>query len=179
MKYFYRDDLHLIEDGYEKLAKTISVSLLKITPNNQIILIWNILLSVKLLVSHPFWTPICHLSESDRKENILNRRNIFIVKPIKCSIQEVLAESFATPNVLAVDVLRTSQYCSVRLSRQQKLKSATYVNTSLSEEKTEVIMNVERGGVERKTSNLSGWTVKISRFKWHDFCGNFFFFFFF
>ena len=39
MKYFYRDDLHLIEDGYEKLAKTISVSLLKITPNNQIILI--------------------------------------------------------------------------------------------------------------------------------------------
>ena len=39
MKYFYRDHLHLIEDGYEKLAKTISVSLLKITPNNQITLI--------------------------------------------------------------------------------------------------------------------------------------------
>ena len=35
-------------------------------------------------------------------------------------------------------------------------------------------MNVERRGVENKTSNLCGLTVKISRFKGHDFCGNFF-----
>ena len=118
-----------------------------------------------------------HLSESDRKENIPNRRNIFTVKPIKCLIQEVLAESFATPNVLAVDVLRTSQYCSVRLSRQQELKSATYVNTSLPEVKAEIIMNVEQGVVENKTLNSCGLTVKTSRFQGHDFCRNCFFIF--
>ena len=28
MKYFYRDHLHLIEEGYEKLSKTISISLM-------------------------------------------------------------------------------------------------------------------------------------------------------
>ena len=102
------------------------------------------------------------LSESDQKENIRNRRNIFIVKPIKCSIQEVLAESFAAPNVLTADVVRTPQYCSARLSRQQELKSASYVNTSLPEEKAEIIMNVEQGGVENKTLNLCGLTVKAS-----------------
>ena len=35
MKYFYRDHLHLIEEGYEKLAKTISVSLLNAYPYTQ------------------------------------------------------------------------------------------------------------------------------------------------
>ena len=105
-----------------------------------------------------------YLSENDRKESIPNRRNIFIVKLIKCSIQEVLTESFAAPNVLTVDVVRTPQYCSARLSRQQELKSASYVNTSLPEEKAEIIMNVERGGVENKTSNSCGLTVKTSLF---------------
>ena len=54
------------------------------------------------------------------------------------------------------------------------MKSASYVNTSPPEEKTEIFMNVERGGVENKTSNSCGLTVKTSRFKRHDFCGNFF-----
>ena len=40
-------------------------------------------------------------------------------------------------------------------------------------------MNVERGGVKRKTSDLCGWMVKISRFKGHHFCGVFFIFYFF
>ena len=35
MKYFYRDQLHLIEEGYKKLAKTISVSLLNVHPYTQ------------------------------------------------------------------------------------------------------------------------------------------------
>ena len=90
------------------------------------------------------------------------------MKPIKCSIQEVVAESFAAQNVLTVDVVRTPLHCSARLSKQHELKSASYVNTSPPEEKAEIIMNVERGGVENKTSN-SG----------HDFCGNFFHFYIF
>ena len=41
MKYFYRDHVHLIEEGYEKLSKTISISLMyacsyRMTPNNLI-----------------------------------------------------------------------------------------------------------------------------------------------
>ena len=32
MKYFYRDLLHLIEEGYEKLSKTISISLIYACP---------------------------------------------------------------------------------------------------------------------------------------------------
>ena len=99
------------------------------------------------------------------------------MKPSKCSIQEILAQSFAAPNILTVGVVRISQYCSARFSRQQELKSASYVNTSLPEEKAEIIMNVERGGVENKTSNSCGLTVKTSQFKGHDFCGNFFFLF--
>ena len=115
----------------------------------------------------------CHLSESNRKENIPNRRNIFIVKLIKCSIQEVVAESFAAQNVLRVDIVRTPQHCSARLSKQHELKSASYVNISPPEEKAEIFMNVERGA-ENKTSNSCGLTVKTSRFKRHDFYGNFF-----
>ena len=97
-----------------------------------------------------------HLSENDRKENIPNRRNIFIVKPIKCSIQEVIAESFAAQNLLTVDFVRTPQHYSARLSKQHELKSERYVNTSLPEKKTEIIMNVEREGMENKTSNSCG-----------------------
>ena len=52
-----------------------------------------------------------HLSERDRKKNITNKRNIFTVKPIKCSIQEVVAESFAAPNIPTVDVARS--LCSI------------------------------------------------------------------
>ena len=32
MKYFYRDHLHLIEEGYEKLSKTLSISLMHACP---------------------------------------------------------------------------------------------------------------------------------------------------
>ena len=96
------------------------------------------------------------------------------MKPIKCSIQKFAAESFAAQNVLTVDVVRTPLHCSARLSKQHELKSASYVNTSPPEEKAEIIMNVERGGVENKTSNSCGLTVKTSRFKGHDFCGKFF-----
>ena len=39
-------------------------------------------------------------------------------------------------------------------------------------------MNLEREGVENKTSYSYGLTVKTSRFKGNDFCGIFFFFFF-
>ena len=53
----------------------------------------------------PFHKPL--LSEGDRQEKITNKRNIFTVKPIKRSIQEVVAESYAVPNVLAVEVVRT------------------------------------------------------------------------
>ena len=126
----------------------------------------------------PSKTPILerHLSESNQKENIPNRRNIFIVKLIKCSIQEVVAESFAAQNVLRVDIVRTPQHCSKRLSKQHELKSASYVNTSPPEEKVEIIMNVERGA-ENKTSNLCGLTVKTSRFKGNDFAVVFFHFY--
>ena len=78
------------------------------------------------------------------------------------------------PIVLVVDVVRTPQYCSARLSRQQELKSANYVNTCSPQEKAEIIMNVEQRDVENKTSSLCGLPVKTSRFKRHDFCGNLF-----
>ena len=181
-KYFYRDHFHLIEEGYEKLAKTIRVSLLNAYPYTQDNAKQSDYPHLKhsAICEAPSKPPILvpFLSESDRNENIHNRRNIFMVKPIKCSIQEVLAELFAALNVLTVDVVRTRQYCSARLSRQQELKSASYVNTSLPEEKAEIIMNVERGRVDNKTSNSCGLTVKTSQFKGHDFCGNFFFFIF-
>ena len=114
------------------------------------------------------------LSESDRKEKITNKRNIFTVKPIKHSIQEVVAESYAVPNVLVVEVVRTPQLCSARLSIQQELKSANYVNTCPPQDKAEIIMNLEPRDVENKTSDLCGLQVKTSRFKRHDFCGNLF-----
>ena len=132
MKYFYRDHLHLIEEGYEKLAKTISVSLLNAYPYTQD----NAKQSNYRHLKHsaicevPSKPPILepHLSKSDRKENIPNRRNIFIVKPIKCSIQEVVAESFAAQNLLTVDVVRTAQHCSTRFSRQQEIPTQAPLN---------------------------------------------------
>ena len=120
----------------------------------------------------PFQEPLS--SESDRKEKITNKRNIFTVKPIKRSIQEVVAESYAVPNVLAVEVVRTPRLCSARLSIQQELKSANYVNTCPPQDKAEIIMNLEPRDVENKTSDLCGLQVKTSRFKRHDFCGNLF-----
>ena len=140
----------------------------RITPNNQITLLGNI-------CEAPSKPPILelHLSESYRKENIPNGRNIFIVKPIKCSIQEVVAESIAAQNIPTVDIVRTPQHCSARFSRQQQLKSASYVKRSPSEEKAEIIMIMEQGGVENKISNSCGLTVKTSRFKRRNFCGNF------
>ena len=120
----------------------------------------------------PFQEPLS--SESHRKEKITNKRNIFTVKPIKHSIQEVVAESYAVPNVLAVEVVRTPQLCSARLSIQQELKSANYVNTCPPQDKAEIIMNLEPRDVENKISDLCGLQVKTSRFKRHDFCGNLF-----
>ena len=73
-----------------------------------------------------------------------------------------------------MEVVRTPQHCSARLSRQQESKSANYVNTCPPQEKVEIIMNVEPRVVENKTSDLCGLPVKTSRFKRHDFCGNLF-----
>ena len=120
----------------------------------------------------PFQEPL--LSESDRKEKIANKINIFTLKPIKRSIQKVVAESYAVPNVLVVEVVRTPQLCSARLSIQQELKSANYVNTCSPQDKVEIIMNLEPRDVENKTSDLCGLQVKTSQFKRHDFCGNLF-----
>ena len=64
-----------------------------------------------------------HLSMGNQKENITNKRNIFTVKPIKCSIQEVATDSFAAMNVMTMDVVRTPRCCSARLTRQLELKS--------------------------------------------------------
>ena len=109
LKYFYRGHLHLSEEGYEKLAKTISVSLLNTHPYTQDNAKQSNYPPLKhsTICEAPSKPPILdsHLSESDRKENIPNRRNIFIVKPIKWLIQEVVAESFAAQNVLTVDVM--------------------------------------------------------------------------
>ena len=103
MKYFCRDHLHLIEEGYEKLAKTISVSLLNAHPYTHDNAKQSNYPPLKhsTICEAPSKPPILdsHLPESDRKENIPNRTNIFIVKPIRCSIQEVVAESFAAQNV--------------------------------------------------------------------------------
>ena len=71
-----------------------------------------------------------------------------------------MAESYAVPNVLAVEVVRALQHCLARLSRQQELKSASYVNTCPPQEKVEIIINVELSDVETKTSNLCGLPVK-------------------
>ena len=120
MMYFHRDHLHLIEEGYEKLCKTISISLMhahtySMTPKNLITFRWNILLSLKLLLSHPFKSPF---ARGRPEEKITNKRNIFTVKPIKRSLQEVVTESYAVPNVLALEVVRTPKPCSAKLSRQ-------------------------------------------------------------
>ena len=85
-----------------------------------------------------------------------------------------MAKSYPVPNVLAVEVVRTPQLCSARLSRQQELKSANYVNMCPPQDKPEIIMNVEPRDVENKTSDLCGLPVKTSRFERHDFCGNLF-----
>ena len=119
----------------------------------------------------PFQEPL--LSESDRKEKITNKINIFTVKPIKPSIQEVVAESYAVPNVLAVEVVRTPQLCSASLSIHQELKSANYVNTCPPQDKAEIFMNLEPRDVENKT-DLCELQVKTSQLKRHDFCGNLF-----
>ena len=90
MKYFYRDHLHLIEEGYEKLSKTISISLMYACPCIQDdakqpyyppLKHSNIFEAPS---EPPFWEPL--LSEGDRKEKITNKINIFTVKPIKRSI---------------------------------------------------------------------------------------------
>ena len=73
-----------------------------------------------------------------------------------------MAESYAVPNVLAVEVVRTPQLRSARLSIKQELKSASYVNTRPPKDKAEIIMNLEPRGVENKTSNLCGLQVKTS-----------------
>ena len=137
----------------------------RMTPNNLITLRWNILLSLKLLVSQPFESPF--FSRATGKEKITNKRNIFTIKPIKHSVQEVVAESYAVPNALAVEVVTTPKLCSARLSRQQELKSANYVNTCPPQDKPEIIMNVEPRDVENKTSDLCGLPVKTSRFERH------------
>ena len=108
----------------------------------------------------PFHKPL--LSESNRKEKTTNKRNIFTVKLIKRSIQKVVAESYAVPSVLTVEVVRTPQLRSARLSIQQELKSASYVNTCPPQDKAEIIMNLEPRGVENKTSNLCRLQVKTS-----------------
>ena len=110
----------------------------------------------------PFQEPL--LSESDRKEKITNKRNIFTVKPIKRSIQEVMAESYAVPNVLVVEVVRTPQLCSARLNIQQELKSANYYNTCPPQDKVEIIMNLEPRDVGNKTSDLRGLQVLLLLF---------------
>ena len=122
MKYFYRDHLYLIEEVYEKLSKTISISLMYAC------------LYIQDEAKQSYYPPLKHstileapseppfqeplLCESDRKEKITNKRNIFTVKPIKRSIQEVVTESYAVPNVLALEVVRTPKPCSAKLSRQ-------------------------------------------------------------
>ena len=102
----------------------------------------------------PFQEPL--LSKGNPKEKITNKRNIFTVKPIKCSIQEVVAESYAVPNVLAVEVARTLQLCSARLSIQE-LKSANYVNTCPPQDKAEIIINLEPTDVENKKNIRLVW----------------------
>lgn len=83
------------------------------------------LLKYSAICEAPSKPPIqeSNLSQGDRKENITNKRNIFTVKLIKCSIQEVAAKLFTMLNILAVDVTRSPQYCQARLSKQQELTS--------------------------------------------------------
>ena len=166
MKYFYRYHLHLIEEGYEKLSKTISISLMYTCPYIQDDAKQSYYPPLKHSAileapsEPPFQEPL--LSESNRKEKITNKRNIFTVKLIKRSIQKVVAESYAVPSVLTVEVVRTPQLRSARLSIQQELKSASYANTCSPQDKAEIIMNLEPRGVENKTSNLCGLQVKTS-----------------
>ena len=96
------------------------------------------------------------------------------MKPIKCSIQEVVPESYPVPNVLAVEVVGTPQRCSAKLSIQQELNSANYVNTCPPQDKAVIIMHLEPRDMKNKTSDLYGLQVKTSRFKRHNFCGNLF-----
>ena len=168
------------EERYENLSNTISISLMYACPY------------IQDDTKQSYYPPLKHfaifetpseppfherlLAEGDRKEKITNNRNIFTVKPIKLSIQEVMAESYAVPNVLAVEVVRTPQHCSARLSWQQELKSANYVNTCPPQDKAKIIMNVEPRDGENITSDLCGLPVKTTRFKRHGFCGNLFLF---
>ena len=129
MKYFYRDHLHLIEEGNEKLTKTIRMLLLNAYPYTQDNAKQSNYSPLKhyTICEAPSKPPILepHFSKSNQKENIPKIRNIVIMRLIECSIQEVVTESFATKNALTVDVVRTLQYCSARLSKQQELKSAS------------------------------------------------------
>ena len=178
MKHFYRDHPHLIEEGYEKLSKTISMSLMYACPYIQDDAKKSYYPPLKhyaifkVSSEPPFQEPL--LSEGEKKEKFTNKRDIFTVKRIKRSIQEVVAEPYAVPNVLAVEVVRTPQLCSARLSIEQDFKSANYVDTYPPQDKAEVILNLEPRDVENKTSDLCGLPVKTSRFKRHDVCGNLF-----
>lgn len=100
------------------------------------------------------------------EKDIANKRNIFTVKSIKCLIQEVVADSFAAPNLLTVAVARSPQHCSARLNKQHELESACYVDARPSEEK-------EQKDVEKKTSTLCRLSVKTSRLKGRDIFGFF------
>ena len=81
MKYFYRDHLHLIEGGYEKLSKTISISLMNACPYIQD----NAKQSYYPPLKHsaiyeapselPFQEP--HLSKGNQKEKIINKKYIY------------------------------------------------------------------------------------------------------
>ena len=175
MKHFYRDHPHLIEEGYEKL---ISILLMYACPYIQDDAKQSYYPPLKhyaifkVSSDPPFQEPL--FSEGGKKEKITNKRDIFTVKQIKRSIQEVVAEPYAVPNVLAVEVVRIPQLCSARLSIQQDFKSANYVDTYPPQDKAEVILNLEPRDVENKTSDLCGLPVKTSRFKRHDVCGNLF-----
>ena len=82
MKYFYREHLYSIEEGYKKLSKTTNVSLMSACPYTQ-------------NAKKSYYPPLKHsainetpskplFQEGDRKENITNKINIFTGKPIKC-----------------------------------------------------------------------------------------------
>ena len=88
------------------------------------------------------------------------------MKSIKCLIQEIVAESFAAPNLLTVAVARSPQHCSARLNKQHELESACYVDARPSEEK-------EQRDVEKKTSTFCRLSVKTSRLKGRDIFGFF------
>lgn len=113
------------------------------------------------------------LFEGDGKENITNKRNILTVTPIKYSISEVATEAFAAPNVLTVHVFRTPQHCPARLSRQQKLKSASYFKTSSMKKRRRLLWTRkrERWRIKHRTCVDCRWKHNDLR---DNFCGNFF-----